>query len=225
MANPGSPEQMRQMQQDMPQMPKGTMLAMMFTLLIMMVVVQFRSAIGEALDVVFSVIDFDGKYPVLTLVLGGLIMITLSTTIRAALSHPIEQAKNQHIQSEFNFELRKARLENNLYKMKKLTEEQPKIMAGSMQQSTDMMKVMPITMLVVIPIYAWVWFFVNNTVPDDLIDIVMPWGTANLLDYIWFMPIWIIVYTLISLPIGQLENKAVTYILLKRRLRQLESEE
>ena len=206
-------------------MPKGTMLAMMFTLLIMMVVVQFRSAIGEALDVVFSVIDFDGKYPVLTLVLGGLIMITLSTTIRAALSHPIEQAKNQHIQSEFNSELRKARLENNLYKMKKLTEEQPKIMAGSMQQSTDMMKVMPITMLVVIPIYAWVWFFVNNTVPDDLIDIVMPWGTANLLDYIWFMPIWIIVYTLISLPIGQLENKAVTYILLKRRLRQLESEE
>ncbi|MCI2075397.1 MAG: EMC3/TMCO1 family protein [Candidatus Methanomethylophilus sp.] len=213
------------MQQDMPQMPKGTMLAMMFTLLIMMVVVQFRSAIGEALDVVFSVIDFDGKYPVLTLVLGGLIMITLSTTIRAALSHPIEQAKNQHIQSEFNSELRKARLENNLYKMKKLTEEQPKIMAGSMQQSTDMMKVMPITMLVVIPIYAWVWFFVNNTVPDDLIDIVMPWGTANLLDYIWFMPIWIIVYTLISLPIGQLENKAVTYILLKRRLRQMESEE
>jgi uncharacterized membrane protein (DUF106 family) len=225
MANPGSAEQMREMQQDMPQMPKGTMLAMLITLLIMMIVVQFREAIGGALDVVFCVFDFNGEYPVLTLVIGGLIMITLSTTIRAALSKPIDQAKSQHIQSEFNEEMKKARLENNLYKMKKLQEEQPKIMAGQMKQQTDMMKVMPITMLIIIPIYAWIWYFIKNTVPEALQTIIMPWGTADLLDMVWFMPIWIVVYTLISLPIGQLENKAVTYVMLKRRLREIEAEE
>lgn len=223
MPNPGSPEQMRQMQQDMPQMPKGTMMGMLVVLLIMMIVMQFREAIGKALNVVFQYIDFGGEYPVLTLVISGVIMITISTVIRAYMSDPIGQAKNQHIQSEFSKEMRQARLENNLYKMKKLQEAQPKIMAASMNQQTTMMKTMPITMIVILPVYAWVWYFINDTMggADMSIWINMPWGFADLNSTIWFMPVWIVIYTLISLPIGQLENKLVNYIFLKKRLEEI----
>jgi hypothetical protein len=35
------------------------------------------------------------------------------------------------------------------------------------------------------------------------------------------MPVWIVIYTLISLPIGQLENKLVNYIFLKKRLEEI----
>ena len=218
MPNPGSPEQMRQMQQDMPQMPKGTMMGMLVVLLIMMIVMQFREAIGKALNVVFQYIDFGGEYPVLTLVISGVIMITISTVIRAYMSDPIGQAKSQHIQ-----EMRQARLENNLYKMKKLQEAQPKIMAASMNQQTTMMKTMPITMIVILPVYAWVWYFINDTMggADMSIWINMPWGFADLNSTIWFMPVWIVIYTLISLPIGQLENKLVNYIFLKKRLEEI----
>lgn len=222
MANPGSPEQMRESQQQMQPMPTSTLVGMMATLLIMMVVVSFRSEIGGALDVVFHYIDFDGKYPVLTLVIAGTIMISLSTLIRSLLSDPVAMAKSQHIQSEYNAEMRKARTENNLYKLKKLQEIQPQMMAASMQQSTKQMKLMPVTMVVVIPIYAWIWYFISNTAL--VLTINMPWGTADLETYLLnFMPVWIIIYTLISLPIGQLETKVINYFMFKSRLNKMDA--
>ena len=225
MANPGSPEQMREVQnQNMQPMPMSTMFGMFAVLIIMMVVMMFRDAIGGALNVVFQVVDFGGQYPVLTLMIAGIIMITLSTVIRGVLTDPVEQAKSQHIQSEFNTEMRLARTENNLFKLKKLQEIQPQMMQESMAQSTKMMKMMPITMLFIIPIYAWIYYFVTNTVPVELLDIAMPWGTTNLNDTLLnFMPIWIVIYTLISLPIGQPETKLINYILFKRRLAKLDA--
>ncbi|MCQ2084756.1 MAG: EMC3/TMCO1 family protein [archaeon] len=227
MANPGSPEQMREsQQQNMQPMPTSTLVGMMATLLIMMVVVSFRSEIGGALNVVFQYVDFNGEYPVLTLVIAGLIMITLSTTVRSLLSDPIAMAKSQHLQSEYNAEMRKARTENNLYKLKKLQDLQPQMMSASMEQSTKQMKLMPVTMVFVIPIYAWIWFFVSNTVSPEMLIINMPWGDANLNDMLLnFMPVWIIIYTLISLPIGQLENKIINFFLFKRRLAKLDKGE
>ncbi len=223
MANPGSPEQMQQMQQNMPAMPKGTMMGMMFVLVIMMVVMTFREAIGQALNVVFQFIDFGGKWPVLTLVIAGVIMITLSTVIRGLISDPISQAKTQQEQSAFNAELRQARQENNLFKLKKLTEQQPEMMAKSMKTSTDQMKIMPVSMIVILPVYAWIYYFVTNSVDSADLLINMPWGVLNLTDAaMGFMPYWIVIYTMISLPIGQLENRFVRYYLLKKRLSELD---
>ncbi len=228
MANPGSAEQMRAQQQTMQPMPRGTMVGMLGVLVIMMIVMIWRVEIGQALNHVFKYIDFGGKYPVLTLMIAGLIMITLSTVIRSFLSDPISQAKAQQKQSEFNTEMRNARLENNLYKMKKLQELQPQMMQSSMEQSTQMMKLMPITMLFVIPIYAWIFYFVTYTMGGDTSPLIinMPWGTANLMDnMIGFMPQWIVIYTLISLPIGQLENKLINYYLFKKRLSAIDAGE
>ncbi len=223
MSNPGSPEQMQKMQQSMPAMPKGTMIGMMIALVIMMVVMMFRDPIGSALNVVFKYIDFGGEWPVFTLIIAGIIMITISTVIRGFISEPIEQAKVQQEQSSFNAELRQSRRENNLFKLKKLQEQQPQMMAKSMKSSTDQMKVMPITMVVILPVYAWIYYFVSHTVdPADLV-INMPWGLLNLEDALMgFLPYWIIIYTMISLPIGQLENRFVRYYLLKKRLSELD---
>lgn len=223
MANPGSPQQQQQMQQNMPAMPKGMMSGMLIMMLIMMIVMMFRQPIGQALNVVFQFIGFGGQYPVLTLIIAGLVMITLSTVLRGFLTDSIDQARSQQIQSAFTAEMRQARLENNLFKLKKLTEQQPQLMANQMRSSGQMMKTMPLTMIVVIPIYAWVWFFLETTVAPELWTVMLPWGTANLMDTVWFMPMWIILYTMISLPIGQLENRLVRYYLLKKRLKELDA--
>ena len=114
MPNPGSPESMQQVQNQAPPMSSKTMIGMFLVLIIMMVVMQFRSQIGGALDYVFQYIAFDGQYPVLTLIIAGLVMITISTIVRSLMSDPIEMAKNQQIQSDFNKEFRQARMENNL---------------------------------------------------------------------------------------------------------------
>ena len=215
---------MQQAQSAMPQMmSKGTIIGMVATMIILVVVMQFRMQIGQGLNFAFEpLIGFGGNWPVVTLVVAGLIMITLSTLIRSYMTDFVAQARNQKISSEFNKEMRQARLENNLYKLKKLQEEQPKMMAKSMESSTTMMKTMPITMLVVIPIYAWVWYFLQNVVSPDLLSIHLPFAEVNLLSTLWILPMWIVIYTMISLPIGQLENRVVRYFLLQKRLKELD---
>ena len=37
------------------------------------------------------------------------------------------------------------------------------------------------------------------------------------------MPRWIVIYTLISLPIGQLENKLINHVMFKKRLKMLDA--
>ena len=222
---------MQQVQQQAPPMSSKTMIGMMMTLVIMMIVMSFRTQIGQALDVVFRYIAFDGKYPVLTLIIAGLVMITVSTVIRSLMSDPIQMARNQQMQSDFNKEFRQARIENNLFKMKKLQEQQPKMMAMSMEASTQQMKVMPITMLFIIPVYAWVWYFLvpegtyfNGDLVSNLI-VNMPWGTLDLNTMLMgFFPAWIIIYPMVRLPIGQIENRLIRFILLKKRLNALDRE-
>ncbi len=241
MANPGSPENMAALsQQQSPMMSNKTMIGMLFVFVIMFAVAGFRQQIGEALDFIFRYIAFDGAYPVLTLIIAGTIMITLGTVIRGFLQNPIKMAKNQQIQSEFNKELRQARIENNLFKLKKLEEMQPQIMAMTMQQSTDQMKVMPITMLFVIPIYAWVWYFLStgdgtggpyfnmdNPIFSEwgYVHVQMPWTAIDLNGTLFLnFPVWIFIYTMISLPIGQIENRLIRLYLLKKELRLLDQE-
>jgi len=208
----------------MPGFSKNSMIGMLITLAIMMVVMQFRMQIGKGLNFAFEpVIGFNGQWPVLTLIIAGIIMITISTIIRSYMTDFVTQARNQKISSEFSKEMRQAKLENNLFKLKKLQEEQPKITAKSMEASTQMMKVMPITMLVVIPIYAWIWYFVTNIVSPDALLVHLPFANVHLQDYIWMFPMWIILYTMVSLPIGQLENRVVKYLLFRKRLKELDS--
>ena len=223
MPNPGSPESMQQVQNQAPPMSSKTMIGMFLVLIIMMVVMQFRAQIGGALDYVFKYIAFDGQYPVVTLIVAGLIMITISTVV----------SKNQQIQSDFNKEFRQARMENNLFKMKKLQEMQPQIMAMSMQASTQQMKVMPVTMIFLLPMYAWVWYFIN---PADLNGgdyfaagealAHLPWSASFDLNsmLLGFFPAWIIIYTMVSMPIGQIENRLLRYYFLRKHLRQLDLE-
>ena len=231
MPNPGSPQSMQQAQQQAPPMSNKTMIGMMATLIIMMLVMSFREPIGQALDFVFRYIAFTDS-PVLTLIIAGLLMISFSTIVRSLMTNPIEMAKNQQIQSDFNKEFRQARIENNLFKLKKLQDQQPMIMAMSMEASTKQMKVMPITMLVIIPVYAWIWYFLKTgdgaayfAGEEYLKGIIinMPWGELNLQSMLMgFFPAWIIIYTMVSLPIGQIENRLIRVILLKKRLNELD---
>lgn len=205
----------------MPQMPKNAMLGMLLSMGVMIIVLMYREQVGHYLNYVFQYIDFGGKYPVMTLMIAGLLMTTLSSVIRSLMTDPLKMAKTQHVQKEFNLEMRKARVENNLFKLKKLTEQQPKMMAASMSSSQDQMKIMPVTMIIVIPIYAWVWYFIGAGAIDTVINV--PWADVNLLQS-YVLPAWILIYTLISVPIGQLVNKIIRFFLLKRRIDELEGE-
>jgi len=181
--------------------------------------------IGSTLNYAFQIIDFSGDFPVVTLMLMGSIMILLSSGIRTLMTNTLEQQKAQAFSSAFNKELRQARLDNNLYKVKKLMDMQPVMMQKSMESSNQMMKSMPITMLIVVPIFLWVRYFVDVTLrAAGTLVINIPWGTVDLTQTFWFFPAWILIYSLISIPLGQIIMRVVRAFQFKRYLVKLEAE-
>ena len=182
--------------------------------------------IGKTLNIVFQFIDFGGQYPVPTLMIMGSIMILLSSGIRTLMTDTLEQQKAQAFTSAFNKELRQARLENNMYKVKKLTEMQPIMMQKSMESSNQMMKSMPFTMLIVVPIFLWVRYFVAVTLYDAGTQVIsVPWAmdAINLTDVYWFLPAWILIYSLISIPLGQIIMRVVRAFQFRKYLSEIES--
>ena len=239
MANPGSPGNVQMPQQNNTSMTRMLVL-MLVVMAVSMLTVQFRMQIGGALDYIFGFLAFTDssgtpQYPMISIMLVCTIAILITTIIRSLMQDPLEMARNQQVQSDYNKELRQARIENNLFKLKKLEEMQPQMMEASMKQSSDMMKVMPITMVIFIPIIAWAWYFVNTGTVDEpgayfsldnppIID--LPWcPNVNLTGTVFLgMPLWLILYMMVTLPIGQVENRLIRLYLLKKELKRLDAE-
>ncbi|MDD7423518.1 MAG: EMC3/TMCO1 family protein [Candidatus Methanomethylophilaceae archaeon] len=214
-------------QPQQPPMPDmGPMKYMMITMIVILLVYFIDGndhVIGALLDPVFGFLSFGGEYPILTLMLAGVIMSLFTTLLRAFTTDQFEQAKSQHVMSEFNKERRKAMMTNNTYAIKKLDELQPVMMAKNMEVSQKSMKTMPYTMIVIIPLFLWVRYYVNVTLfTDAMRTIVFPWASVNLLDMFVF-PVWVFVYMLISVPLGQVINKIIRWYLFKKKLAEIEN--
>jgi len=220
MADAAAPPQAPPMPSMMP------MLVMMFLILILYTVDGQDHVIGEILDKGLFFLGMDGKYPVVTLFIAGALMASTSAILRSFFMDMMAQAKSQQIMSAFNKELRQARLENNSFKIKKLTEMQPAMMAKNMENSNKMMKSMPFTMIIIIPMFLWIRYFVNVTVDAaGTLGVFVPWAEVSLLDQVWFMPDWILIYTLISIPFGQIVNRLIRTYKFKKYLQQLDAGE
>ena len=220
MADAAAPPQAPPMPSMMP------MLVMMFLILILYTVDGQEHVIGEILDKGLFFLGMDGKYPVVTLFIAGALMASTSAILRSFFMDMMAQAKSQQIMSAFNKELRQARLENNSFKIKKLTEMQPAMMAKNMENSNKMMKSMPFTMIIIIPMFLWIRYFVNVTVDAaGTLGVFVPWAEVSLLDQVWFMPDWILIYTLISIPFGQIVNRLIRTYKFKKYLQQLDAGE
>ena len=110
--------------------------------------------------------------------------------------------------------------------MKKLQEMQPLVMQKTMESSNQMMKSMPFTMLIVVPIFLWVRFFVDVTLREaGNLVISVPWAmnAIDLTDVYWFLPAWILIYSLISIPLGQIIMRVVRAFQFRKRLAEIES--
>lgn len=183
-----------------------------------------RTAIGKFVGYgLYPVFGFGGSFPLITLILTGMMMILLSTLLRHFFVDWVEMARNQRIVSAFNKELRKARLDNNMYKIKKLTEIQKDVMAKSLSATQTQMKLMPISMFVIIPIFAWIWVFVSESIPTSAFSV--PWELNANLERSHIFPNWILVYSLVTIPFGQVVSRILKFFSFKKRLSEIESGE
>jgi len=173
--------------------------------------------VGYGLEPIWG---FGGSIPVVTLFLTGAFMTFLSITVRHFFTNYVKQAESQKAIGAFNKEMKQARLDNNTYKLKKMMEQQPKIMQASMAQTTGQLKLMPVTMLIIIPIFAWIAVFVGDL---DSTLITVPWSSSADLNASFLFPSWILLYSLISIPVGQLLSRGLRYYSFRKRLNELKA--
>lgn len=179
----------------------------------------FRTTVGALVGVVLQpTVGFGYHYPILTLLLTGLLMTFFSVTVRHFFMDWIEMARNQRIMSAFNRELREARLKQNTYKLRKLMELQPQMMAQSLKSSQAQFKLMPVTMIVIIPIFAWLAVYVI-AVPSSIFAV--PWQPNADLHNSNVLPNWILLYSLLTLPFAQVLQRSLRYFRYRKRLEEL----
>jgi uncharacterized membrane protein (DUF106 family) len=192
-----------------------------------------RDLTGRAVGTVLNpVIGFGGAYPVLTILFASVVMVAITSVVRHYFTDYLEQAKAQEIMKAFQKELKDARKENNLHKMKKLTEKNQDLMKLQAEQSSAQLKPMALTLVVVIPIFAWLLLFLDpaagaHGAPNPECDSIgaVPWqnvflhpGTipwcldiniqAKVPPFEWF-PRWVALYSLFSIPIGQVVGRVL----------------
>jgi uncharacterized membrane protein (DUF106 family) len=209
--------------------PKPDIMNQMVLMLVFIVAIfimfdqSLRQSLGAAVGVVLEpIVGFHGHNAVLTLFLTGLLMGFFSIVVRHFFVDWIEQARIARITSAFQKEFREARLTNNTYKIKKLTELQPQIMSQSLKTSQTQMKLMPVTMLVIIPVFAWLANFVYLDLPSTMLSV--PWSLdVNMRDSS-VLPNWVLLYSLLTLPFTQVLQKSLKFFSFRKRLEKLETE-
>lgn len=123
--------------------------------------------VGYALD---PAIGFGGRYPVLTIFFASVLLVIGTTTIRHFLVDWTLMARTQEVMRKFQKEFSDARKANNTYKIKRLTEAQPKVFEMQADLQKDQLKPMAFTMLLVIPLFAWLGTHVVAPVELEMIE-------------------------------------------------------
>jgi uncharacterized membrane protein (DUF106 family) len=201
-----------------PKMPKGQFLNILLFMVVLFVLFDpnLRKIAGTAIGVVLDpVIGFNHEQPVLTILLASLIMIAASTLVRHFLVDWLKMARIQNLMRAYQKAMREARVKRDTKKLEQLQKAQPKLMAYQSQMSTGQMKPMMFTMIIVIPMFAWLYGFVAGL---DYPFFSAPWNTHidmfasnGIVFGNSVLPHWILFYSSISIPFGTLLQKALKY--------------
>jgi len=174
---------------------------------------------GYALD---PVIGFHHQFPVLTILLAGTLIVVGTTLLRHFTTDWLEVARTQAMMRHFQRELMKARKENNTYRMKLLGDKQPEVMAQQQKLQSAQLKQTPLTMLISIPIYAWLTTFLtaldNQAFAEPWNPVVTMNGRNGILPGLGSLfPHWILLSMALTIPLGLLVQRVMKYFAWRER--------
>jgi uncharacterized membrane protein (DUF106 family) len=149
---------------------------------------------------------------VLTLILGGTIVVFLSSFFQSLFTDWVKMGESQHITKEFQKEINNARKEGNTNKVNKLMKMQPEIMKRQTEASSGMMKPMFFLFIFIVPIFIWLRFFLGNL---SYFYFTVPWATGvsffdKPISFLW--QAWLWVYLIFSMVVGQVIRQGLKWI-------------
>ncbi len=161
-------------------------------------------------SIFYPLIGFNGRYPVLTLILAGLIVVFLSSFFQNLFVDWKKVGESQEITKAFQRELSKARKEGNMNRVKKLMKMQPEIMRRQTEASSGMMKPMFFLFIFIVPIFMWLRSFLSGL---PYYYFTVPWSNqVSLFDRSILWQAWLWLYLLFSMVVGQVIRQGLKWI-------------
>jgi uncharacterized membrane protein (DUF106 family) len=189
------------------------LMLLMFVMLFVFGDPNISSFLAVTLDSVFyPFIGFNGAFPVLTLILAGTIVVSLSSFFQNLFTDWKKMGESQEITKAFQKEMQKARKDGNTNRINKLMKMQPQIMRRQTEASSGMMKPMFFLFIFIVPIFMWLRFFLGNL---EYFYFTVPWTTSvSLFDkpisFLWQAWLWL--YLVFSMVFGQIIRQALKWI-------------
>jgi len=164
-------------------------------------------------------IGFGGTLPVLTLLLAGMLTTTISSIIRDHYTNWVKMARTQKIMAAWRKEQMEAIRKGQQTKLEKLKEAQQGFLKDSMEVQMAPMKSMAWTMFMFIVVFTWLRLFVDATLGHLGNQwIAVPWSTHVFLNAATVLPNWVLLYSLLAIPFGQIVIRLLKYVRFRRRL-------
>jgi len=162
---------------------------------------------------------FGGTLPVLTILLAGMLTTTISSIIRDHYTNWVKMARTQKIMAAWRKEQMEAIRKGQQTKLEKLKEAQQGFLKDSMEVQMAPMKSMAWTMFMFIVVFTWLRLFVDITLGNLGNQwIAVPWSTHVFLNAANVFPNWVLLYSLLAIPFGQIVIRLLKYVRFKRRL-------
>ncbi len=203
--------------------PSLTRFLMIFLFLLALYAIidpQVGTAFAAYADKILSpLIGFGGVLPVLTILLAGLLTTTIGSIIRDHYTNWVKMARTQKVMSAWRKEQMEALRKGQQTRLAQLKEAQQGFMKDSMEVQTAPMKSMAWTMFMFIVIFTWLRFFVD-VVLQNLGNqwIAVPWSNHVFVNSAYLFPSWVLLYSLLALPFGQIVVRVLKYFRFRRRL-------
>ncbi len=168
----------------------------------------------------WPVIGFGGYLPVMTILLAGALTTTISSLVRDYFTDYVRMARTQKIMRAWQKERMDAMRKGNTARIAKLMEAQKSFQKDQMDMMFSPYKSMALTLFMFVIIFTWLRTFVDQTL--GLLGnqwIAVPWASDVFLpSTIVFLPAWILLYSGLAIPIGQIVTRVLKYVRFRRRL-------
>jgi len=204
-----------------------TFLFMMFFLTLFVVLDPgLRDAFGRAAAAVFwPTIGFGAAYPVLTILLAGSLTTIISSVVRHFFTDWVKTTRINKRDAAVRKATMEAIRQGNRTKAAKLREVQMSMQAETLDVRFAPMKSMAVTFLLFILVFSWLGQFVYSDVGSaGTAFFAVPWQTQTDLRAAYVFPAWILLYSLLAIPIGQIVTRVLKFVSFRKRLAAMGSE-
>ncbi|MGC9138333.1 MAG: DUF106 domain-containing protein [Thermoplasmata archaeon] len=198
----------------------GMYFVILMLVMFIIIIPEVRDAFAIGVGFVFTpLLGFGGRFPILTMIFAGLFLTIINMYARHYFIDWFQMARLQEKTRYISRKIREAYRSRDMGKLEKYRKIQQKIMMEQMKSQQDQMKPMLITMVIVIAIFSWLYYFLAHA-QVKLFN--TPWAmNIDITGGFSFFPNWLILYTFFTIPLGYF----VTYIFklyeFRKRLRQL----